>query len=136
VTLVERQQPIVLVVEDNEAIRENIAEILAAEGYRTWLAATADDALRLLQLELRAPDVIVLDLWLPGMRADRFLSHVKDRATWSRAAILLTTAASEAEIPKTLPVDAVLLKPFTIQQLLALVAASLEPREAAEPPRR
>ena len=127
-----QQKPIVLVIEDHEATRDNIADILRSDGYQLWLTATADDALRLLKLDLRAPDVILLDLWLPGMHVDRFVSLVKDRATWARAPIILTTAADEADIPRTLPIDAILLKPFSIPQLLAVVEAAVTGRQAAD----
>ena len=127
-----QQNPIVLVVDDDEAIRDNIAEILRPEGYHLWLAATADHALRILELDLRAPDVILLDLWLPGMHVERFVSLVKDRATWACAPIVLTTAADEADIPKTLPIDALLLKPFSIPQLLAVIEAAVRQHQAAD----
>jgi len=109
---------IVLVVDDNIAVGENLREILEMEGYACWLARSADAGLRRLELELRSPDVILLDLLMPGMPMRRFISHLKDRATWARAPIILMTGASREDIPPDLPVDEVLLKPFGIERLL------------------
>ena len=118
---------IVLVIEDNDEIRENLGEILTDDGYTCWLAATADDAFRRLQTAVRAPDVILLDWRLPGMRAERFVSLVKDQAAWARARIIVQTAVLESEIPKSLPIDGIVQKPFDIGRLLALL------REASAP---
>ena len=112
---------IVLVVDDDHAIGENLREILEMEGHECWLDRTADAALRRLELELRSPDVILLDLRMPGMTARQFISRLKDRASWSRAAIILVTGASHGDIPPDLQVDAVLPKPFGLDLLLELV---------------
>jgi len=112
---------IVLVVDDDQAIGENLKVILEMEGYVCWLARSADAALRLLELELRSPDVILLDFLMPGMSVRRFISRLKDRATWARAPIILATGASPEDIPADLQVDALLRKPFSIDRLLQLV---------------
>ncbi|SRR6266568_2557401 len=112
---------IVLVVDDDHAIGENLREILEMEGYVCWLARSADAALRRLELELRSPDVILLDLKMPGMPARRFISRLKERATWSRAPIILLTGASHGDISPDLQVDALLAKPFGLDLLLELV---------------
>jgi len=117
----------VLIVEDNADIRENLGEILVDEGYVCWLAATADDALRRLQTAPRAPDVILLDWRLPGMRAERFVSLVKDHAAWARARIVVGTAAPASDVPKSLPIDGIVQKPFDTQRLLALIREAVAP---------
>jgi hypothetical protein len=55
------------------------------------------------------------------MRAERFVSLVKDQAAWAKARIIVQTAALESEIPKSLPVDGIVQKPFDVQRLLAMV---------------
>ena len=70
---------------------------------------------------MRTPDLILLDLKMPGMSARRFISLLKDRATWSRASIILVTGASQGDIPTDLQVDALLPKPFSIERLLEVV---------------
>jgi CheY-like chemotaxis protein len=119
------QQPIVLVIEDNEASRDNMGELLASAGFECWLEPSAEDALRRLEGEPRPPDAILLDLRIPGMSARRFVCHVKERAAWARAPIILTTAAWQDEIPAELTVDAVLLKPFKPERLVAMIRAAI-----------
>jgi CheY-like chemotaxis protein len=109
------------VIEDNDDIRDSLGEILAGDGYTCWLAPSADAALRRLQDESLAPDVILLDWRLPGMNTETFLSLLKDRTTWARARVIVQTAAMEREIPKGLPIDGLVQKPFDVPQLLRLV---------------
>ncbi len=122
-------------VEDNDDIRENVGELLRDEGYTCWLTASADDAYRLLQDAPRAPDVILLDYRLPGMRAERFLSLLKERAAWAQARVVLQTAALENELPAALPIDAFVSKPFGVEQLLATIRRLIRPRAAEAPDR-
>jgi len=122
------RERIVLVVEDDDASRDNIGEVLSSYGFACWLEASAGGALRRLELELRTPDAILLDLRLPGMSEHRFVSHVKERAAWAGVPIILTTAAWQDEIPAELSVDAVLLKPFKPERLIAMIRAAIEHR--------
>ena len=112
---------IVLVVDDDSAIGDNLNEIFELEGYVCWLARSAEAGLRRLELESRSPDVILLDLEMPGMPAQRFISRLKDRATWSGVPIILMTGASHGDIPPDLQVDVLLPKPFSLALLLELV---------------
>jgi two-component system, OmpR family, phosphate regulon response regulator PhoB len=113
---------IVLVVDDDSAIGDNLKEILEMEGYVCWLARSADAGLRLLELELRSPDVILLDFLMPGMSVRRFISRLKDRATWARAPIILISAALQEDIPPDLQIDALLPKPFSLDLMLEIVS--------------
>ncbi len=58
----------VLIVDDEPDIRALLGDILADEGHETRMADTADAALR--EINLRRPDLIVLDIWLQGSRMD------------------------------------------------------------------
>ena len=124
------RKPLVLLIEDDGALRDNLTEALENEGYACWAESTAADALRRLELGFAAPDAILLDLWIPGMAPVRFISHVKERATWSSAPIVLITAAEEREVPAALGVDGVLQKPFGVPRLLEMLRAALEGRAA------
>ena len=122
---------IVLVVDDDSAIGENLKEILEMEGYLCWFARSADAALRRLELELRSPDVILLDFLMPGMSVRRFISRLKDRATWAKAPIILISAALPEDIPRDLQIDALMPKPFNLDLLLELVSGGVH--QAAGP---
>ena len=58
----------ILIVDDEPAVREAIAAILADEGYDVRHAATAPAALA--EIESRPPALVLLDIWLEGSRLD------------------------------------------------------------------
>ncbi len=58
-------EPLVLVVDDEEGIRESLSDILRDEGYRVALASSGEEALKALKAD--PPGLVFLDVWLPGM---------------------------------------------------------------------
>src|SRR5271168_3199766 len=60
--------PEILVVDDEEDIRELIAGILRDEGYETRVAADSESALT--AVRQRRPQLVILDIWLQGSRLD------------------------------------------------------------------
>lgn len=68
----------VLIVDDEESIRSSLDGILQDEGYRTSVAASGEDALNLLREEL--PDLILLDIWMPGLDGIETLRRARDLA--------------------------------------------------------
>ena len=69
-------KPLVLIIDDEEGIRESLSDILSDEGYRTALAESAEEGLRLLEDE-ETPDLVFLDVWLPGMDGIEALGKIK-----------------------------------------------------------
>jgi CheY-like chemotaxis protein len=112
-----------LVVDDDPDFLTTLGDVMEELGYECWREQSADAALRRLGHEARGPEVVLLDLVMPGMPAAQFLSQLKGRAPWWSARIILMTAASVKEIPGDLPYDAVLLKPFTMERLREVVQA-------------
>jgi CheY-like chemotaxis protein len=115
---------IALVVDDNSDVLESIRNVLATEGWACWLAPSADDALLRLQREPVTPDVILLDLWMPGMPADAFFSSVRNGGPWSNVPVVLVTAAGPQQIPKALRPDATLHKPFRLEELTTAIRSA------------
>lgn len=115
------RRPLVLVIDDNDDLRENVQEILVECGLEAAGAARADDAVRLLESGARGPEAILLDVIMPGMSARRFVSIVRDCAAWRSARIIAFSAALDAEVPPG--VDGFLPKPFRIEQLLGALRA-------------
>ena len=84
-----------LVVDDDDRIRELIKEFLAREGYRTTGAAHAAAAKRL--LELIEFDLVILDVMMPGESGFDLTTWVREKAETSRTPVLLLTAKGDAE---------------------------------------
>jgi CheY-like chemotaxis protein len=102
----------VLLVEDDDAIRENTAELMRFLGYEVLEAADAEAALDLLD---RTPDIVLTDLHLPKMQGDELALEVKARLPQTR--IAFASGASQASSVA----DAILAKPYDAQQLEALL---------------
>jgi len=121
----------VLVVDDEPDITALVAYHLAREGYRVSTAANGAEALRSAQEE--RPDVVVLDLMLPGVSGYDVLSDLRARPdTREIGVILLTARREEADRVRglTLGADDYLTKPFSPRELTLRVAALLRRLQA------
>ncbi len=112
----------VVVVDDNQALRENLAECLEAEGHVVSQAADGQDALALLARE--RPDVVVLDLIMPGLSGREVAATLRQTPGLRDLRLVLMTGreASSGGWPEF---DAVLEKPFGLDRLLAVVSAAV-----------
>jgi len=119
----------VLVVDDQPAIVEIVRDYLADAGFRVSTAASGDDALR--QVRSITPDLVVLDLGLPGMDGLDVARTVRQS---SNVPIIMLTARSDETdrvVGLELGADDYLVKPFSPRELLARVRAVLR-RTGAE----
>ncbi len=107
----------VLVVDDNEALRENLAEALELEGYAVAAAPDAEAALALLAQE-PPPRVILLDFKLPGMSGGDLLERIRRDARLAGVRVVMTTGSVGIRA-LTASADAVLMKPFGVRELLS-----------------
>jgi CheY-like chemotaxis protein len=107
----------ILVVEDNDALRENLAEALVLEGYDVRVAANGLEALQ--RLEQEAVAAVLLDLVMPGMDGRELLRRLRDDPRFVGLRVIVTTGHSGARARAGVPADAFLLKPFGVGQLLA-----------------
>lgn len=69
-------KPVILVVDDEEGIRETLSEILVDEGYQVISASTGEEAINIFKME--SPDLVFLDIWLPGMDGIETLRQIKN----------------------------------------------------------
>src|SRR6266702_1657653 len=116
----------VLVVDDEPDITALVAYHLAKEGYRVTTAANGTDALRSAREE--RPDLVVLDLMLPGLSGYDVLGELRRREeTRDVGVILLTARKEEPDRIKglSLGADDYLAKPFSPKELVLRVAAIL-----------
>ncbi|MGE5380486.1 MAG: response regulator transcription factor [Methylocystaceae bacterium] len=117
----------ILVVDDEEALLRLITHNLQREGYQTVTAADGLSALEILQHE--RPDLIILDLMLPGVSGLEICRRLRQEKY--DVPILMLTARDE-EIDKVLGLemgaDDYVTKPFGVRELLARVKAILRRR--------
>jgi two-component system response regulator RegX3 len=120
----------ILVVEDDEGIRETLKYNLAMAGYGVQEAKDGGSALR--QARAGQPDLILLDLMLPGMSGTEVCRALRKS---SRVPIIMITAR-DSEVDKIvgleLGADDYITKPFSIREVLARVSAVLR-RSRSEP---
>src|SRR3954451_10770804 len=120
----------VLVVDDEPTIGEVVSKYLERAGYETRLAADGYEALE--AVAERRPDLIVLDLMLPGLDGLEVMRRVRDRST---AIILLTAKGEESDrvIGLRLGADDYVVKPFSPAELVARVDAVLRRVDTVAP---
>jgi DNA-binding response OmpR family regulator len=123
------QQSRILVVDDDPAIREVIADALLYNdsGYEVETAVDGIDAG--LKLERFLPDLVVLDVIMPGMDGLEVCNRIRNRAELDDTKIIIFTGASEggnAETSLVYGADLFLQKPQPIQVLLAHIEELLD----------
>jgi CheY-like chemotaxis protein len=112
----------ILVVEDEDDVRESLAAILESEGYSVLEAAHGGEALE----RLRAADddvgLILLDMFMPTMNGWAFRdAQVRDPALAAIPVIVITADATAARSARSLGVVEAMTKPLDFDRLLALI---------------
>jgi chemosensory pili system protein ChpA (sensor histidine kinase/response regulator) len=111
----------ILVVEDDDDIREVVEEILSSEGYRVEVAKDGIDALGKLDGDTR-PLLILLDMMMPRMDGETFLRALRARPPLADAPVVVISGnAAAREKAHALHAAACLVKPFELDELLGLV---------------
>jgi two-component system response regulator ResD len=115
----------VLVVDDEPTIAEVVARYLERAGYRTRVAADGVQAIE--AAAVQRPDLVVLDLMLPGLDGLEVMRRLRERDPDRIAVILLTAKSEEADrvIGLRLGADDYVVKPFSPAELVARVDAVL-----------
>jgi len=119
----------ILVVEDDEEIRQLVAGLLKREGFRVETAVTGEDVM--MQLARHRPDLVVLDLMLPG---EDGLSICRRLRGAHDLPILMLTAKSDPIdriVGLEMGADDYLVKPFNPRELLARIRAILRRSRSA-----
>lgn len=120
----------ILVVEDEEALREGLRETFAGQGFAVRTCPRGDEALP--AVESFRPDLMVLDLMLPGMHGLEICKSLRGRGA-TLPIIMLTAMADEQQVINGLQAgaDDYITKPFRLAELLARVQAQLRRAQAA-----
>jgi CheY-like chemotaxis protein len=113
----------ILVVDDEDDAREMLAELLAAQGHDVRVAPDGEVALR--EASLAPPEVVLLDIELPGMSGYEVARRLRAEPATSRARLVaLTGYAQEADRrnAERAGFDLLMPKPIKLAELSALLA--------------
>ena len=105
----------ILIVEDDEVIRDLLKEALEMEGYRTRTAANGQEALQVLHGVL-SPCLILLDLMMPVMNGWQFLESKKTDDTLKPIPVVVMTAATNGKL-RSLDTEGLMRKPIDLNVL-------------------
>lgn len=124
-----------LLVEDDPNIVDLIRANLAVRGFDTVISTDGLHALQLLETE--SPDIVLLDLMLPGADGFELCRQIRERSTVG--IIVVSARGGERDKVSALNVgaDDYMTKPFSIEELLARISATLRrsrPPPGAQPP--
>jgi DNA-binding response OmpR family regulator len=121
----------VLLVEDEDALRRVVRDLLERDGFVVYEAA--DGVFALDEIDRAAPDIVVLDLNLPRLDGYGVLSHLRSRpATRDIPVIVLTAKGDEDSEVRVFEYGATeyLTKPFRPRALIARLNALLDKKES------
>ncbi len=111
--------PLVLVVDDDEAARDLVSRQLLKEGYRVQTASNGADGL-LLSREIK-PDVITLDIFMPGMTGWDFIRRFKSDPELLDIPIIIVSMLEEKHSGLALGATDFLVKPVDPTELLSVI---------------
>jgi CheY-like chemotaxis protein len=112
----------ILLVEDSAMVRKIMVRLLLNAGFDVLEAGSGHDALLLLDTRAKPIDLLITDLWLPGMNGRQVVEHVRQRQPDAR---ILYVTGDPAEVIA----EPFLAKPFMPSHLLALVSEILSAPE-------
>jgi CheY-like chemotaxis protein len=111
----------ILLVEDDDGIRQMVRDVLGDEGYAVEIAVEGQAALSYLQGCKQLPQLILLDLVMPGMDGLQFLQVQQNDPRLTNVPVLLFSAASALEQVARTFSAAYFPKPFDVTTLLTMV---------------
>ena len=110
----------VMIIDDDEDIRDVAKLLLESEGLRVTTAEDGLDAWR--QIEAgESPSLILLDLMMPRMDGEQFLRTLRASARATTPVIVMSGHSAAATIARELKANACLTKPFELEDLLEIV---------------
>ncbi len=120
------RHPQILIVDDEPHLRNGLRRILNEEGYETMIAADGETALML--AEEKKPDIVLLDIMMPGMDGREVCRRLRKVA--AEAQIIYLTAKTEPNVPLHAKyprgeADAFIAKPATSKRILSKINSLL-----------
>lgn len=117
-----RLAPTILVVDDDDAVRDLVATVLSDEGFRVYTAENGRSALR--SIEMVLPDVVLMDVNMPHLDGISTCEILHANARTARLPVIIMSARPVARPQlRACSADAFLAKPFDIERLVDEVTA-------------
>ena len=116
----------VLIVDDEPNIVISLEFLMEQAGYTVGIARTGDEAL--VQIAEFAPDLVLLDVMLPGINGFEICQRVRQTSAWAHVKIVMLTAKGrQVEVTKgmALGANAYITKPFSTKELIIEVQRQL-----------
>jgi DNA-binding response OmpR family regulator len=128
-----KPKPSILLVDDENAITDNLAPFLGRAGFAVTVAANGEEALR--QVGAGKPDLLVMDVLMPRLDGREVLRQLRQAGDWTPI-ILLTQVGEASERAMALEegADDYLNKPFDPHELAARIRAVLRRAQPGHPP--
>jgi len=128
----ERARPLILLADDDLTIRSLVRLSLEGQGYDMIEAEDGEEALE--QILVEAPDLVVLDVMMPGLTGWEITKYVRQREGYEGTLILMLTAVGEDVNAMTAPLygaDHYLDKPFDTDEIAQVVKRLLDSKSAS-----
>jgi two-component system nitrogen regulation response regulator NtrX len=115
----------ILIVDDERAIQKSLRGVLEDEGYRVTSVGSAEEALA--RLADDAPDLVFLDIWMPGMDGLEALAEIKQRRRETAVVMISGHGTIETAVKATkLGAYDFIEKPLSLEKTLLVVERTLE----------
>ncbi len=121
-SLAEPRRPLVLVVDDDDGIREALCDLLDDAGFATIGARHGLEALKVLAVSAEAPTFILLDLMMPVMDGWAFCDSRRKSRALLDIPVVAISAVDLAESNRPAGIDAFLAKPIDVDSFAGLAA--------------
>lgn len=120
----------VMVVDDEPDVLLSVAQILESNNYRTIKAKDGYECLECLKEE--TPDVLLLDIMMPGLTSKEILAMIAEESSLSQVKIIFLTAvhsqeAEEGGLLASRQVVDFIEKPFTVRRMLDAIEKAMKP---------
>jgi putative two-component system response regulator len=118
-----------ILVCDDSNITRNLIEHVFKDKYKVLMAVNGKDAIDIVDVMEKSLVAILLDLNMPDVDGFEVLDYFKEKGILDRKPVCIVTGEETPEIigkVKTYPVTAILLKPFSVEQIRTVVSKAIE----------
>ena len=132
ISLAEPRRPLVLVVDDDDSIREALCDLLDDAGFATVGARHGLEALKVLAASAEAPSFILLDLMMPVMDGWAFCDSRRKSRALRDIPVIAISAVDLSESNRPADIDAFLAKPIDVDRFAGLAVRMAGHKTARE----